>query len=316
MQLTVFALRRLVAAAVVLFAVSILTFLIFVAIPNGDPAVRLAGRTATAADIAAVRHTYGFDQPIWVQYGRIMSSVFNGSISSYTQHVTVFSQIERGFPATLSLGLGAAIIWMVLGVLFGTIGALRVGRASDVTITALSFVGVSAPPFVIGAVALYFLAFKAHVFPNGGYVPLTQDPAGWFTHLLLPWFTLSILYIGIYAQVLRAGVLDQLHADSVRTAEAKGLSRARVLARHVLRMSLIPIISLWGLDLAAVIGGSTVVVEVVFNLGGIGQYLQQSVASLDVPPVLTITLLGAVFVVTANAIVDIVYAVLDPRIRT
>jgi peptide/nickel transport system permease protein len=301
MTLTLFALRRLAGAAVVLFAVSVLTFLIFIAIPNGDPAVRLAGRTATADDIAAVRHAYGFDQPIWVQYARTMGSVFNGTITSYTQHVTVFSQIQRGFPATLSLGLGAAIIWMVLGVLFGTIGALRAGRASDVTITALSFVGVSAPSFVIGAVALYFLAFKAHVFPNGGYVPLTQDPAGWFTHLLLPWFTLSILYIGIYAQVLRAGVLDQLHTDSVR---------------HVLRMSLIPIISLWGLDLAAVIGGSTVVVEVVFNLGGIGQYLQQSVASLDVPPVLTITLLGAVFVVTANAIVDIVYAVLDPRIRT
>jgi peptide/nickel transport system permease protein len=316
MQLTLFALRRLAAAVVVLLAVSILTFLIFIAIPNGDPAVRLAGRTATAADIAAVRHTYGFDQPIWVQYARTMGSVFNGTITSYTQHVTVFSQIQRGFPATLSLGLGAAIIWMVLGVLFGTIGALRAGRPSDVTITALSFVGVSAPPFVIGALALYFFAFTVHVFPNGGYVPLSEDPVGWFTHLLLPWFTLAILYIGIYAQVLRAGMLDQLHADSVRTAQAKGLSRARVLVRHVLRLSLIPIVSLWGLDLAAVLGGSTVVVEVVFNLGGIGQYLQQSVASLDVPPVLTITLLGAFFVVLANAAVDIVAALLDPRIRT
>jgi peptide/nickel transport system permease protein len=314
--MALFVTRRVLAGIVVLFAVSVLTFLIFITIPNGDPAVRLAGRTATAADIAAVRHTYGFDQPVWVQYGRTMNAIFHGTITSYTQHVTVFSQIQRGFPATLSLGLGAAVIWMVLGVLFGTIGALRVGRPSDVTITAVSFVGVSAPPFVIGAVALYFLAFKAHVFPNGGYVPLTQSPAGWFTHLLLPWFTLSILYIGIYAQVLRAGMVDVLHADSVRTAEAKGLSRTRILLRHVLRLSLIPIISLWGLDVAAVIGGSTVVVEVVFNLGGIGQYLQQSVASLDVPPVLTITLLGALFVVTANTVVDIVYALLDPRIRT
>jgi peptide/nickel transport system permease protein len=316
MHLALFALRRLAAAVVVLFAVSILTFLIFVAIPNGDPAVRLAGRTATAADITAVRHTYGFDQSIWVQYVRTMEAVFSGTITSYTQHVPVFSQIERGFPATLSLALGAGVIWMVLGVLFGTIGALRAGRASDVTVTTLSFIGVSAPPFVIGAVALYFLAFRANVFPIGGYVPLTEDPLGWFTHLLLPWFTLSILYIGIYAQVLRAGMLDVLHTDSVRTAEAKGLARSRVILRHVLRLSLIPIVSLWGLDLAAVIGGSTVVVEVVFNLGGVGQYLQQSVAALDVPPVLTITLLGALFVVVANAVVDVVYAVLDPRIRS
>jgi peptide/nickel transport system permease protein len=316
MHLALFTLRRLAAAVVVLFAVSILTFLIFVAIPNGDPAVRLAGRTATAADITAVRHTYGFDQSIWVQYVRTMEAVFSGTITSYTQHVPVFSQIERGFPATLSLALGAGVIWMVLGVLFGTIGALRAGRASDVTVTTLSFIGVSAPPFVIGAVALYFLAFRANVFPIGGYVPLTEDPLGWFTHLLLPWFTLSILYIGIYAQVLRAGMLDVLHTDSVRTAEAKGLARSRVILRHVLRLSLIPIVSLWGLDLAAVIGGSTVVVEVVFNLGGVGQYLQQSVAALDVPPVLTITLLGALFVVVANAVVDIVYAVLDPRIRS
>lgn len=316
MHLAFFALKRLASAAVVLFAVSILTFLIFVAIPNGDPALRLAGRTANAADIAAVRHAYGFDQPIWVQYGKIMHSIFDGSIASYTQHVTVFSQISRGFPATLSLGLGAALIWMVLGIVFGTWGALRAGKPSDVTITTLSFVGVSAPPFVIGGIALYFLAFKWHVFPNGGYVPLTQSPAQWFLHLLLPWFTLSILYIGIYAQVLRSGVLDVLSTDGVRTARAKGLSPTRVLLRHVLRLSLIPIVSLWGLDVAAVIGGSTVVVEVVFNLNGIGQYLEQSVASLDVPPVLTITLLGALFVVVANAVVDIVYAALDPRIRS
>lgn len=316
MQLFLFSIKRLAAAVVVLFAVSILTFLIFIALPNGDPALRLAGRTANAADIAAVRHAYGFDQSIWVQYGRTMRSIFDGSITSYTQHVTVFSQIGRGFPATLSLGLGAAVIWMILGIVFGTWGALRAGKASDVTITTLSFIGVSAPPFVIGGVALYFLAFKWHVVPNGGYVPLTQNPGQWFLHLLLPWFTLSILYIGIYAQVLRSGVLDALGAESVRTARAKGLSWPRILIRHVLRMSLIPIVSLWGLDVAAVIGGSTVVVEVVFNLNGIGQYLQQSVAQLDVPPVLTITLLGALFVVVANALVDIIYAVLDPRIRS
>jgi peptide/nickel transport system permease protein len=315
-QMLLFALKRLVSAAVVLFAVSILTFLIFVSIPNGDPALRLAGRTATAQDIAAVRHAYGFDLPIYQQYLKTMGEILSGSIRSYTQHVSVFSQIERGFPATLSLAIGAGIIWMVLGIVFGVLGALRSGKASDVTITTASFVGISAPPFVVGAVLLYFLAFKLHVFPNGGYVPITQDPASWFGHMILPWFTLSILYIGIYAQVLRSGVLEVLDMDSVRTARAKGLSPTRVLLKHVLRLSLIPIISLWGLDLAAVIGGATVIVEVVFNLNGIGQYLQQSVGALDVPPVLTLTLFGAFFVVLANAVVDVVYAALDPRIRS
>src|ERR1700759_569623 len=315
MGLAIFTIRRLASAIVVLFLVSVLTFLIFVAIPNGDPALRLAGRTATAADIASVRHSFGFDRPIWVQYWKIMQQIFNGSIQSYTQHVTVFSQIKRGLPATLSLAIGAAVIWLVVGVIFGVIGALRAGKFSDVAITTGSFVGISAPPFVVGAILLYFLTFKATIFPAGGYVPLTSDPVQWFQHLVLPWFTLAILYIGVYAQVLRSSVLDAMSTDAVRTAYAKGLSRRRVLVPHVLRVSLIPIVSLWGLDFAAVIGGATLVVEVVFNLNGIGQYAAQSVRSLDVPPVLVVTLLGAVFVILMNAIVDILYAVLDPRIR-
>lgn len=315
MGLAAFISRRLASAIIVLFLVSVLTFLIFIAIPNGDPALRLAGRTATSADIATVRHAYGFDRPIWVQYWKIMQQIFNGSIQSYSQHVSVFSQIKRGLPATLSLAVGAAIIWLAIGVLFGVTGALRAGRFSDVAITTVSFVGISAPTFVVGAILLYFLTFKATIFPAGGYVPITSDPVQWFQHLVLPWFTLAILYIGVYAQVLRSSVLDALSTDAVRTAYAKGLSRRRVLVKHVLRVSLIPIVSLWGLDFAAVIGGSTLVVEVVFNLNGIGQYAAQSVRSLDVPPVLVVTLLGAFFVILMNAIVDILYAFLDPRIR-
>jgi peptide/nickel transport system permease protein len=316
MDLLLFAIKRLGSALVVLVLVSILTFLIFVAIPNGDPALRLAGRTATAADIATVRHAYGFDRPIWVQYLKLMQQIFNGSIQSYTQHVTVFSQIERGLPATLSLAIGAAIIWLLIGIVLGVIGALRAGRATDVVITTFSFIGISAPSFVVGAILLYGLTYKATIFPAGGYIPLSDNPVQWFQHLVLPWFTLAILYIGIYAQVLRSSVLDAMTTDAVRTANAKGLTRRRVLIKHVLRVSLIPIVSLWGLDFAAVIGGSTLVVEVVFNLNGIGQYAAQSVRSLDVPPVLVVTLLGAFFVILMNAIVDVLYAVLDPRIRS
>ncbi len=315
MGLLAFTARRFASAIIVLFLVSVLTFLIFVAIPNGDPALRLAGRTATSADIANVRHAYGFDQAIWVQYWKMLQQIFNGTIESYTQHVTVFSQIRRGLPITFSLAIGAAILWMLIGITLGVVGALRAGKASDVGITTVSFIGISAPTFVVGALLLYFLSYKANIFPAGGYVSLANNPWEWFKHLILPWFTLAILYIGVYAQVLRSSVLDAMSTDAVRTAYAKGLSRRRVLIRHVLRVSLIPIISLWGLDFAAVLGGSTLVVEVVFNLNGVGQYAAQSVRSLDVPPVLVVTLFGAVFVILMNAVVDVLYAVLDPRIR-
>ena len=315
MDLLIFALKRLASAVVVLFAVSVLTFLIFFAIPNGNPALRLAGRTATDADIKNIEHAYGFDKPIWVQYVRTMKQIFTGKIESYTQHVTVFSQLKRGLPATLSLSIGAAVIWMFLGIVLGVIGALRAGKATDVGITTFSFIGISAPSFVVGNFLLALFVYKLKIFPLPMYVPLTQNVGAWFTHLLLPWFTLSILYIGVYAQVLRSSVLDAMTTDAVRTARAKGLSPTRVLIKHVLRVSLIPIVSLWGLDFAAVIGGATLVVEEVFNLQGIGQYTASSVGSLDVPPILVVTLLGAFFVILMNAIVDVTYAFLDPRIR-
>jgi peptide/nickel transport system permease protein len=314
MTMLCFVARRLAAMVLVMFAISVLTFLIFVAIPNGNPAIRLAGRTATPQDIAAVRHAYGFDRPIWVQYWRTMHQIFNGSILSYGQHVTVFSQIKRGLPATLSLAIGAAIIWLVIGVALGVIGAMRTGKASDVAITTFGFIGLSAPTFVVGAVMIYLFSVKVRWLPQGGYVPLTSSPVHWFTHLLMPWFALAIGYVGIYAQVLRSSVLDAMTTDAVRTARAKGLSRQAVLVKHVLRVSLIPIVSLWGLDFAAVLGGSTLIVETVFNLNGVGQYVAQSVQSLDVPPVLVVTMLGACAVVVMNAVVDVVSAILDPRI--
>jgi peptide/nickel transport system permease protein len=315
MDLLRFSIRRLISAAIVLFLVSILTFLIFEAIPNGNPALRLAGRTATPADIAAVERAYGFNRPIYIQYLKMMDQIFTGRIESYTQHVTVFSQIERGFPVTLSLAVGAAVVWLVLAAIFGIVGALKAGSAVDTGISTASFVGISAPSFVVGAILIYLLAFKVHIFPESGYVgPSTSIPS-WLHHMILPWFTLAILYIGIYAQVLRSNILDTLNEDYIRTARAKGIPRRRILVRHVLRTSLIPIVSLWGLDFAALVGGSTIIVEEVFNLNGIGQYAAQSIGSLDVPPVMVVTLFGAFFVVLLNAVVDILYATLDPRIR-
>jgi peptide/nickel transport system permease protein len=310
-----FAVRRIASMLIVLFAISVLTFLIFAVIPNGDPAVRLAGRTATPETIAAVRHTWGFDKPLYTQYFLTMKHVLSGDVISYTQQVNVEQQVVQGLPATLSLAIGAGVIWLVLGVMLGLVSAVNAGRATDRALTGLAMVGISVPVFLIGALLLYFLAYRLGLFPNGGYVPLTQDPVGWLYHMILPWTALSVLYIGFYSRVLRSNVLDTMNEDFVRTARAKGLSERRVLIRHTLRSSLIPIVSLWGLDFAAVIGGGAILTESVFNLHGVGQYAAQSIGQLDVPPVLVIVMFGAFFVVVLSAVADIVVALLDPRIK-
>jgi peptide/nickel transport system permease protein len=310
-----FVIRRLASAVVVLFAISVLTFLIFQAIPNGKPEDRLAGRTSTPETRAAVRKSWGFDKPIYAQYVITMRKVFTGDVISYTQQVNVEDEIRRDLPATLSLAIGAGIIWLLLGIAFGLFSAMRAGRFTDRALTVLSLIGVSTPVFLIGAVFLYVFAFKLRIFPNTGYVPLTKDPLDWLDHMILPWIALSVLFIGFYSRVLRSSILDTMNEDYVRTARAKGLSERRVLVRHVLRNSMIPIVSLWGLDFAAVIGGAAILTESVFNLQGVGQYAAQSVQALDVPPVLVITMFGAFVVVILSAAVDVLYALLDPRIR-
>jgi peptide/nickel transport system permease protein len=310
-----FAVRRLFAAMGVLFVISVLTFLIFAAIPNGDPAIRLAGRTANQAEIAQIRHEWGFDKPIYVQYVKTMDKILTASVVSYSQGVNVLDSIRQGLPATLSLAIGAGIIWLALGVLFGVLTAVRAGRFTDRALTVLAFIGVSSPPFFLGALAIYYAGYKANIIPLGGYVPLTQNPWQWFTHLIAPWLVLSVLFIGIYSRVLRSTILDTEHEDFVRTARAKGLSERQVLMRHTLRNSLIPIISLWGLDFAQVIGGGAILTESVFNLHGVGQLAADAIGRLDVPVVLVVTMLTAFFVVLLGAVVDIVYAMLDPRIR-
>jgi peptide/nickel transport system permease protein len=310
-----FVVRRLISMGLVLIAISILTFLIFQAIPNGDPAVRLAGRTSTPETVAAIRKSWGFDQPIYVQYLTTMKKIFTGDVISYSQQVNVMEQIRQDLPATISLAVGAGIIWLGFGILFGVLSALRAGRFLDRALTVLALIGVSTPVFLLGAVMLYFLAFKLGLFPNGGYVPLQQDPLQWLYHMILPWTALSVLFIGVYSRVLRSNLLDTMNEDYVRTARAKGIGERRVLVRHVLRNSLIPIVALWSLDFAAVIGGGAILTESVFNLQGVGQYAATSIAQLDVPPVLVIVMLGAFAVVILSAITDVVFALLDPRIR-
>jgi peptide/nickel transport system permease protein len=310
-----FIVRRLFSMVLVLFAISVLTFLIFQKIPNGDPALRLAGRTSTPEQIASIRRQWHFNDSLPSQYLNTMGKIFTGKVISYQQQLNVWDQIKHGIPRTMWLAIGAAVIWMGVAVVFGLLGALWAGRFTDRALTALSMIGVSTPVFFLGAVALYFLAFKVHIFPNTGYVPFGESPWQWFSHLILPWLVLAVLFIGVYSRVLRSTILDTINDDYVRTARAKGLTERQVLIRHVLRNSLIPIISLFGLDFAALIGGGAILTESVFNINGVGQYAYNSVQQLDVPPVMVITMFTAFFVVLFSALVDIAYAYLDPRIR-
>jgi peptide/nickel transport system permease protein len=310
-----FAVRRLLSMVLVLFIVSVLTFVVLIKIPGGDPGQRLAGRSATPAEVQQIEAKYGFNKPLYTQYWNTMRNIFTGQAYSYTQGFNVLDEIKAGLPATLSLALGAGIFWLLASIAVGTIAAVKAGKHTDRVLTVLSMAGVSFPPFFLGAVLLYFLSYKAGIFPLGGYVQFTTDPWQWFLHLVLPWFTLSVLFIGFYSRVLRSTILDTVNEDYVRTAHAKGLSNRQVLMRHVLRNSLIPIISLWGLDLAQVIGGGAILTETVFNLHGVGQLAAESIARLDIIPLLAIVIFTAFVVVVLAALTDIFYAFLDPRIR-
>lgn len=310
-----FIVRRIVGMALVLFVVSVLVFLIFNVIPNSPPAQRLAGKNATPTLVKSIEEEWGFDEPLPVQYTTMMKKVFNGELIQYSPRIPVGHRIEEGIPATLSLSIGAGIIWLAFGLLLGYLSAIRAGGWLDRILTGVAVAGISIPVFLLAPVLIYFLTYKLEIFPNGGYVGLTEDPWGWVQHLILPWFTLAVLSIGFYSRVLRSNMLDVMNEDYVRTARAKGLSERRVMTRHVLRNSLIPITTIFGLDFGATIAGTAIITEVLFNIEGIGSYAAESIKKLELPPIMGITLYGAFFVVFINALVDIAYAYLDPRVR-
>jgi peptide/nickel transport system permease protein len=309
-----FVIRRLCGMVAVLFAVSVLTFLIFNVIPNSDPALRMAGKNATPTLVANITEEWGFDDSLPQQYVTMMGKIFSGDVISYEGRENVDERIIEGIPATFSLCLGAAVIWMFFGILFGYLSAVRAGGLLDRTLTIVAVTGISIPVFWLAAILLNYLTYQTEIFPSGGYVEFGESPLEWIEHLILPWVTMAIVYVGIYSRVLRSNMLDAMNEDYVRTARAKGLSERRVMTRHVLRNSLIPIVTLFGLDFGALVGGA-IVVEAVFSLNGIGQYAYESLINTDLPPIMAIVLFGAFFVVLFNALVDIAYAWLDPRIR-
>jgi peptide/nickel transport system permease protein len=310
-----FIVRRVAQMVVVMFAVSVLTFLIFNVMPGGDPALRMAGRQPDPGQLERIREDWGFNEPVYVQYVKTMGQVFSGDLISYSTQQNVFDELKGRIPRTFALAIGAAIMWMVFATALGLYTAIKAGKFADRFLTILALVGISMPVFWIGALMNYYLGFKAGIFPNGGYVPFFDSPWEWFYHLIMPWTALSLLFIGVYSRILRSNVLDTINEDYVRTARAKGLPERQVLLRHVLRNSMIPIVTLWGLDFGAVLGGGAILTETVFDLQGVGQYAAESIGQLDVPPVLFITIFGAFFIVLLNTVVDILYAAIDPRVR-
>jgi peptide/nickel transport system permease protein len=309
-----FVIRRLVGTVLVLFAVSVLTFLIFNVVPNSDPAQRMAGKNATPELIASINEEWGFNDSLPQQYLTMMGKIFSGDLISYEGREPVDERIVEGIPATISLCIGAAAIWMFFGILFGYLSAVRAGGWLDRTLTIVAVAGISMPVFWLAAILLNYLAYETGIFPSQGYTKLTENPLDWAYHLILPWVTLAILYLGFYSRVLRSSMLDVMNEDYVRTARAKGLSERRVMRKHVMRNSLIPIVTLFGLDFGALLGGA-ILIEKIFNLNGVGQYAEEALANFDLPPIMAITLYGAFFVVLFNSLVDIAYAYLDPRIR-
>ena len=321
--MTAFIVRRTLWTVLVLFVITVLVFLIFFATPGVDPARQMAGRNPSAATIRQIKHEFGLDRALPVQYAIMMKKMFvSRDLVSYTNRgLKVLPQVTSAAPVTFSLVLGAAVIWVVMSIVVGLGAAVLRGTIFDPLLMILSLIGISMPVFWLGEVAnlvtqsRYHSSFLFSWLPPNGYTPLTQDPVLWFKHLIIPWLVLSVLYIGFYARVLRSNLVEIQNEDYIRTARAKGLSERRVLLRHTLRTSMITFVSLFGLDFGALVAGGALLTEVVFGLPGVGLLTYHSLTGLDLPVIMVTVVYGAIFIVLANALVDVAYAWLDPRIR-
>jgi len=314
---------RLVQMVFVMLGISIVSFLIFFATPGADPAARIAGRNASPETLAAVKVSFGLDKPLPVQYVLMMERLFvTRDLTSFVNRgQQVIPEVMEATPITLSLVFGAAIVWIVTSILIGVVAAATKNSPLDRILMILGLIGISMPVYWLGEVVNLVTQARLHdtwMFswvPALGYKPLLDDPWEWFKTMIIPWITLAILYIGIYGRVLRAGIVEANQEDFIRTARSKGLSETRILFRHALRTSLIAFVTLFGLDFGALVGGGALLTEVVFGLQGVGKLTYDALKNLDLPVILATVIYASFFVVAANAVVDIVYAALDPRVR-
>jgi peptide/nickel transport system permease protein len=317
---TRFLLRRIGQAILVLVASSIVVFGLYFVGPGPDQVARtFAGRLATAARVAQIKHELHLDQPLYLQYGHWAWGLLQGNFGyDYYKGQPVGSVIAAAAPATISLVLGAAIIWIAYGVFTGVISAVRSRSLLDRSFTASALFFYSMPTFVLGLSLIWIFAYKLSpvttFFPFHGYVSITSNPGQWFEYLILPWLTLALVTAATYTRLTRASMLEVLGEDYIRTARSKGMKENRVIARHALRAALTPVVTLAGLDIGTALGG-VIIVETLFGVPGLGWTVIQAINQQDRPVILGITILAATFVVVANLIVDILYAVLDPRVR-
>jgi peptide/nickel transport system permease protein len=316
---TVFLIRRLALGLVVLWVMTGVVFVMFFVAPH-NVASLIAGRQATPETVALVNHRLGLDRPVLTQYLDYMWRLLHGNLGySFYNSSPVRSLIWQRVPVTFSLAVGAAVLWLTIGISAGVLAATRPRTAGDrvVTVTALFF--YSMPSFLLGVIIFYLLFYRLHLagigwFPGNGYVAFTQSPLRWAQHLILPWITLALVTAATYARLTRGSMLEVLGEDYIRTARAKGLPERRVIYRHGLRSALTPVVTQFGIDFGTLLGG-VIIVENIFGLPGLGQQAVQSVLQQDLPVVIGTILVAAAFIVVANIVVDIVYGILDPRVR-
>jgi peptide/nickel transport system permease protein len=327
-----FIIRRLIGTVFILLIVSAVTFAIFFLLPRaaGETAYGLAtqyvGRNPTPAAVHQMEQVLGFNQPVYVQFGRYIKAIVAGEHYqgqwcpapclgySFKNQQPVWPQMISDIPVTLSIAIGAAVLWLVGGVAIGVISALKRGTFIDRLSMGVALAGVSLPVFFTGLIALELFSYTWPIFPNVQYVGITSNPLLWARNLVLPWIVLAFLYAALYARLTRAGMLETLNEDYIRTARAKGLSERRVILKHALRAALTPILTIFGLDLGLLLGGA-ILTEVTFSMHGLGLFTVEAINNQDFPEIMGVTLLAAFFIVISNLIVDILYSVLDPRVR-
>jgi peptide/nickel transport system permease protein len=313
--------RRLLWVVFVLLFITLLTYLIFFLMPPTDPAVNFCGRQPTPECIAEVRHQFGLDKPLAAQYGLFVKRVFLGDEFgwpgmgfSFNTRSALKPIILDRMMVTIQLAVGAALVWILVGVPIGILSARRPRSGFDRAAMTFALFGVSAPVFWLGLMFLFVFWYKLGVAAGSGFVPISEGFFPWLNHLIMPWIVLALLYAAFYARMLRADLMDVMNEDYIRTARAKGLSERRVVYKHGLRAALTPVVTLFGVNVGALLGGA-VITESVFNLQGLGRFSVQAIRSGDLYALVDVTLIGAFFVVIANLAVDILYAFLDPRVR-
>jgi peptide/nickel transport system permease protein len=315
--------RRSLFLILVLWIVSVLTFLIFVKLPHGDPARRFSGQRSTPGIIAQARKRLGLDQPVWVQYGRFAKGMVpwpgwflnEEFYFSYTNYVPVKGELYQRIPVTVALSAGAAVLWLLIGIPIGIVSAIKPRSVADRAGMLFALFGVSAPVFWVGLVLLFIFAHRLQLLPGSG---LEGDEnlieAILKGRFILPWVTLSLAFAAFYTRMVRGNLMEVMSEDYIRTARAKGLSERRVILRHGLRSALTPVVTMFGMDLGILLGGA-IITETVFDLDGLGRYAIQGIALNDIPAVMGVTVIATFFIITANLVVDVLYAVLDPRVR-